>query len=461
MEVQQLNKSQSDWLEDEAFFTALRAREYQRLDHPLHQVYFDYTGGNLYPASLVEKHCEMMLQGVFGNPHSINPTSAKATEMVEAARAKVLSFFNASDYYCVFTQNASGALKIVGESYPFGADTPFVLLSDNHNSVNGIREFCQQKGGNTHYVPVRHEDLRIDETVLKTALEEHAGKGNRLFAMPAQSNVSGVKHGLEWIAYAQEKGFDVLLDAAAFVPTSRLDLKQVQPEFVSLSFYKIFGYPTGLGCLLIKKTAFEKLCKPWFAGGTVDVASVCYPFHTLEEGHERFEDGTINYLNIPALKWGLEFIESIGIERIQKRINQLTAYLLHHLSTLKHKNGTPVLQILGPKDTQQRGGTIIMTFHREDGSMILFEDIEKAAVQKGISLRTGCFCNPGLDEINSQISGADLEAFYRSKNFKVQYHEMLYYKDKVRGATRISVGIATVEKDIQVLLDFIRHYFQL
>lgn len=449
-------------IEDEAFFAALRAKEYKRLDLSGHQIYFDYTGGNLYPASLVESHCEMLLNGTFGNPHSINPTSARATSLVEAAREKVISFFNAGDYICVFTQNASGALKIVGESYPFEAGTPFVILSDNHNSVNGIRSFCNKKQGITEYVPVRFEDLRIDDEILRNALDKNADyTGNKLFAMPAQSNVSGVKHDLAWINYAQSKGYDVLLDAAAFVPTSRLDLKAVQPEFVSISFYKIFGYPTGLGCLLIKKSAFSKLSKPWFAGGTVDVVSVCYPFHTLEEGHERFEDGTINYLNIPSLKLGLEFIESIGIDRINKRVTHLTAYLLQALTSLRHKNGNEVVHIFGPKNIENRGGTIIMTFKNADGKILPFDIIEAAALKKNISLRTGCFCNPGIDEINSQIASEELKQFYLSKDFKVQYKDLLHLNDKVRGATRISVGIATNEKDIIALLDFIKSYFEL
>lgn len=65
----------------------------------------------------------------------------------DETRQKVLDFFNAEDYYCVFTSNASGVLKIVGESYPFDDEGAYDLLSDNHNSVNGIREYCRERGG--------------------------------------------------------------------------------------------------------------------------------------------------------------------------------------------------------------------------------------------------------------------------------------------------------------------------
>ena len=66
-------------------------------------------------------------------------------------------------------------------------------------------------------------------------------------------------------------GWSVLLDAAAFVPTSRLDLRAVQADFVAVSFYKMFGYPTGVGCLLARRKALKKLHRPWFSGGTITV----------------------------------------------------------------------------------------------------------------------------------------------------------------------------------------------
>ena len=100
------------------------------------------------------------------------------------------------------------------------------------------------------------------------------GGGHNLFAYPAQSNFSGVQHALEWIPQAQEAGWDVLLDAAAFVPTNRLDLSSWHPDYVALSFYKIFGYPTGIGVLLVRRPALAKLRRPWYAGGTLTFSSV-------------------------------------------------------------------------------------------------------------------------------------------------------------------------------------------
>ncbi|RPJ78768.1 MAG: aminotransferase class V-fold PLP-dependent enzyme, partial [Acidobacteria bacterium] len=120
---------------DPAALDELRATEFERLDR-LGHVYLDYTGGGLHGTSQVTRHMELLQTEVLGNPHSSNPTSAVATGLGEATRRHVLGFFNASpgEYGVVFTANASHALKLVGESYPFEAGDAFLLTFDNHNS---------------------------------------------------------------------------------------------------------------------------------------------------------------------------------------------------------------------------------------------------------------------------------------------------------------------------------------
>jgi len=325
------------------FFKDLVGREFSRLRANDHH-YLDYTGGGLYAASQIQRHHDRLDTGVFGNPHSINPTSLAATEGAERARRKVLDFFNAGqDYFCVFTANATGALKIVGECFPWEPGSRYLLLQDNHNSVNGIREYCRSASGRFDYAPVCPGSLTINEQALTEKLDQPA-TGPRLFAYPAQSNVSGVKHDLAWVERAKAAGWCTLLDAAAFVPTNRLDLQQVQPDFIALSFYKMFGYPTGIGALLVRKSAMGMLRKRWFAGGNVRIAGVTVPQHVLHQDHERFENGTINYLALPAVSDGLEFLEKVGMERLQSRVQNLSRSLYRRLSALQHSNGRPCLR---------------------------------------------------------------------------------------------------------------------
>lgn len=434
------------------FFENLRNKEYSRLDKHQH-IYLDYTGGGMYAESQIEAHFALLKEKILGNPHSTNPTSQLSTTLVAEARQKVLDFFNAKDYYCVFTQNASNALKIIGECYPFNSRSHFMLLTDNHNSVNGIREFCMSKGGKVTYAPIFFDNLRMDDDFVQKELSKENNFEHKLFAFPAQSNVSGIKHDLKWIKIAQDQGWDVLLDAAAFVPSNRLDLSAVSPDFVCVSFYKIFGYPTGLGCLLIKKDKFETLHKPWFAGGTVSFVSVNALHYSLMDNHERFEDGTLNYLDIPAIKTGLEYIEKIGIEKINNRIVSMRTYLCEELKKLKHNTGQSLIHVSGPEDNNNIGGTMIMNFYYSNGERYDFELIEELANKNNISLRSGCFCNPGLDETNSCLTEEELSKYYTgSKSYS--YKDMEKFFGRMRGATRISFGIATVKRDLDAFIRF-------
>ena len=194
---------------------------------------------------------------------------------------------------------------------------------------------------------------------------------------------------------AHAKGWDVLLDAAAFAPTNRLDLGQWKPDFVPLSFYKMFGYPTGIGALIARREVLGKLRRPWFAGGTITVASVQGDKYYLAEGPAAFEDGTLDYLNIPAVEIGLKHLEKIGITNIHARVRCLTGWLLDNLTALRHSNGAPLLHIYGPTNTDRRGGAVTVNFFDRDSQPIDHRAIEEAANQHNISLRTGCFCNPG------------------------------------------------------------------
>jgi molybdenum cofactor sulfurtransferase len=143
-------------------------------------------------------------------------------------------------------------------------------------------------------VPSVTPDLRVDRSLLPRYLTETSGDHHNLFAYPAQSNFSGVQHPLEWIEQAHAHGWDVMLDAAAFVPTNRLDLGRWHPDYVALSFYKMFGWPTGIGCLIARREALDKLERPWFSGGTIVAAFVGRQYYDFAPGAAHFEDGTVN-----------------------------------------------------------------------------------------------------------------------------------------------------------------------
>ncbi|PKB80033.1 MAG: hypothetical protein BZY88_10285 [SAR202 cluster bacterium Io17-Chloro-G9] len=440
----------------------LRRTDYGRLDR-LDQVFLDYTGGGLYADSQIQDFPKLMAGGLFGNPHSGSPASAAATNLVEGARALVLDYFNAptDEYVAIFTANATGAIKLVGEAYPFQHGDRYLLSFDNHNSVNGVREFARARGAGVTYVPVVPPELRLDEAQLKAQLDAPSPSGNNLFAYPAQSNFSGVQHALEWTAYARERGWDVLLDCAAFAPTNRLDLSEVLPDFVPLSFYKMFGYPTGVGCLLARKSALAKLVRPWFAGGTITVASVQAEQHHFAEGEAAFEDGTVNYLSIPAVAIGLEHIRSIGIDRVHDRVVCLTAWLLENLVGIRHSNGAPMIRVYGPTTMHARGGAVTVNFYDPKGALIDHRRLDELAGRARISLRTGCFCNPGAGEMAHGLTEADMAAAFEDGE-RMTFEQFLCVLEdrdgKSAGAVRISMGLASNFADVYRFLAFARSF---
>jgi molybdenum cofactor sulfurtransferase len=440
----------------------LRASEYGRLDRQGH-VYLDYTGGGLYAETQIRRHLELLEGEVFGNPHSNNPTSLATTERVERARACVLDYFNASpdEYFAIFTPNASGALRLAGESYPFGQESRYLLTYDNHNSVNGIREFARARGAATTYLPVTLPEMRIDRRRLAAHLAGARPGGNNLFAYPAQSNFTGVQHPLEFVDEAHAAGWDVLLDAAAFVPTNRLDLGRWKPDMVSLSFYKMFGYPTGVGCLLLARPVFEKLRRPWFSGGTIQIASVQGDRHYLARDAAAFEDGTVDYLSLPAVEIGLRHLSATGLDLIHERVRCLTGWLLESLGGLVHGNGAPLVRVHGPDSLERRGGTIAFNFVDPHGESFDILRIQELANEAGISLRTGCFCNPGAGEVAFGLTQPQIAEFFRSEegmSFQELRSRIRKAYGKEIGAVRISVGLATNFADVMRFIGFARGF---
>jgi selenocysteine lyase/cysteine desulfurase len=431
----------------------LRATDYERLDR-LGHVYLDYTGGGLYGASQIRRHHELLLGSVLGNPHSNNPTSSEASRLVEEARAAVLGYFNADprEYGAIFTPNASGALKIVGEAYPFEPGGRYLLTYDNHNSVNGIREFARRKGASVTYLPVLAPELRVDTAAVKEQLELPAAGPRRLFAFPAQSNFSGVQHPVEWVERAHRHGWDVILDAAAFAPTNRLDLSAVAADFVPLSFYKMFGYPTGVGALIYRREALGALRRPWFAGGTITVASVQGEgWHHLSPGHAGFEDGTVDYLGLPAVSIGLEHLAGIGIATIHERVMSLAGWILKCLGSLTHSNGAPLARVFGPGGLENRGATIAFYLLAPDGAPYDVRVLEKRAWAAGLSLRTGCFCNPGDGEVAHGLTREDMAKCFTGESTPVSFEDCAETLRATTGKTpntmRASLGIASSFSD--------------
>ncbi|NRN70724.1 Aminotransferase class V-fold PLP-dependent enzyme [Kibdelosporangium sp. 4NS15] len=434
----------------------LRASEYAYLDEQDH-VYLDYTGAGLAAISQWRTHVNRLRGNVFGNPHSVNPSSRASTELVESARARVLRHFNAApdDYVVIFTANATAAARMVGEAYPFSRKRRLLLTFDNHSSIVGLREFARRRHARTEYIASVPPELRVPRESVRMAL----ARGQGLFAYPAQSNFTGVQHSLDWVGMAQDQGYDVLLDCAAFLPTNVLDLSVVRPQFVIASWYKVFGYPTGVGVLVARRDALAELQRPWFAGGTIRAASVQGDWHTMAPAETAFEDGTVNFLAIPDVEAGLDWVAGIGVPNIGRRVRCLTGWFLDQATSLRHTNGEPMVRLYGPGSTHARGGTIAFNLLTPDGDLVDERLVATESAQAGISLRTGCFCNPGAGENAFGLDPRLLRELGDSPAMTADDY-IRFLGMPTAGAIRVSLGLASNVHDVDRFLAFVERTYR-
>jgi selenocysteine lyase/cysteine desulfurase len=433
---------------DDALFDELRKTEYARLDAD-NQAYLDFTGSALYADRQITAHAGRLRRVVLGNPHSQNCPSLVSTAMIREAKASVLAFLDASpsDYVVCFTANTSAAIKLVAESFPFGEANGLALTADNHNSMNGIREFARGKGAAVSYIGL-DDDLRLvsPRKVLRSL------PSGSLFGFPAQSNFSGVKHPLSLIDVAHRCGHMVLLDAAAFLPANKLSLKRHPADFVALSVYKIAGYPTGVGALVARRESLARLTRPWFAGGTVDYVSVQHGTHRLSSDDAgAFEDGTPAFVDIAAVADGFSFLEGIGMDRINRHVMRHTNELISGLKKLARRGGGPLVRIHGPGVAYDRGATVAFNIVGRTGDVIPFAHVVERARNEGVSFRGGCFCNPGASEAAFKFSPDATGRCFRSladQDFTVEKFSECLGPGAPVGAVRASMGIATNSCDI-------------
>ena len=430
-------------------FDQLRASEFSRLDE--HGIaYLDYAGAALYSASQATAFSEHLHAGVYGNPHSAHAPSQASECELETARAATLAFFEADPaiYDVCFTANTSAAIKLVAESYRFGAHRGLALSADNHNSVNGIREFARTAGAPIATLPL-DEALRLDDPRARLAAFANQHHGG-LFAFPAQSNFSGVKHPLDLVEAAQGLGLDVLIDAAGVGACGGVSLRQHPADFLAFSFYKIFGLPTGVGALIAKREALARLRRPWFAGGTVAFVSIEHDRHQMRIGHDAFEDGTPNFLNGGAIETGFDFLARIDSPHLQQRMERLTAYFINTAVAMTRRDGAPLVRIHGPANTDARGGVVAFNIRRSAGSSAPYQEVEDMARKAGVAIRGGCFCNPGAAERAFGFHNFDIASCLDelASDFTIPRFQARLGPTATAGALRLSVGLATSFGDI-------------
>ncbi|XP_010192128.1 PREDICTED: molybdenum cofactor sulfurase [Mesitornis unicolor] len=386
---------------------------------------------------------------------------------------RILQHFHttAEDYTIIFTSGCTAALKLVAEAFPWvpeGTKQPssrFCYLTDSHTSVVGMRGITASM--NVLSVPIKPKEILLSEKNRLPAEEQNCTTPH-LFSYPAQSNFSGTKYPLSWIQDIKSgklcpikipgKWF-VLLDAASYVSSSPLDLGVHQADFIPVSFYKIFGFPTGLGALLVNNRIAPLLRKTYFGGGTAAAYLAGEDFYFPRKSiAERFEDGTVSFLDIIALKHGFDVLEKLtgGMEKIKQHTFALARYTYTVLSTLKYSNGAPVVRIYSDTDFSNpdvQGPVINFNVLDENGEVIGFSQVDKMASLYNIHVRTGCFCNTGACQLHLGISNEDIQRNLQAGH--VCGDDIDLIDGRPTGSVRISFGYMSSFEDAQTFLKFI------
>ncbi|KAH0610396.1 uncharacterized protein H6S33_011923 [Morchella sextelata] len=428
-------------------------------------VYLDHSGTTLYSSSLVKAFTKDLLNNLYGNPHSHNPSSTLSSDRIEAVRLRVLGLFKAdpAEYDVVFCANATAAIKLVADSFAGHiGGFEYKYHRDVHTSLVGVRELATS----SQCFDSEHET----ETWLsseKTAEENKLG----LFAWPGQSNFSG--HRLpqnDWsgLLRSRRPNYYSLFDAAALAMTKPIDFSNPSeaPDFMSLSFYKMFGFPN-LGALIVRRASAKVLVsRRYFGGGTVDSLIVNKDWkvkRTNGDPHEFLEDGTCAFHSIIALGHAMTCHSKLfgGFAQISLHTSSLASFLTARMSALVHpKTGIRVVDLYCESEhanTHTQGPVITFNLRSANGGWIGYSGVESAAAGKKIHIRTGGHCNPGGVSYFCGLSGEEMERNFKNGHVCGDGHDVM--NGKPTGAVRVSLGAMTTIEDVLKFLDFIKEEY--
>ncbi|CAL5981885.1 Molybdenum_cofactor sulfurase [Hexamita inflata] len=448
---------------------------------PNNETYLDFTGAGQYQLKQVRKSLKVLEHSLKCNTHSLSACSKRTEVAIDEVRERILNFFNApaGSYSVIFTQSSTSALHLIGDSFPWSNKSLYLYAKHNHNSVLGIRSLA--KKFNASYQTLswdQHQKEIINNRTLNARqmtrmymnVPDDGQITHNLVAFPAECNFSGIKYPLELVqAFEANKAgekynpgaWHVLLDAAAFVPTNPLDLNKFPASFVVMSFYKMFGFPTGIGALLVRSDVAALMKKTYFAGGSVVTVSCDTDYCKLKpKYHEKFEDGTLDFISIDQLRYGFDALEELGMENIQDHVWAVTRRFYEGLSQMKHSNGKPLAEFYGNhelNDKKKQGGIVTFNLVDKNGIYIGYSLITKKCADANFMIRAGCSCNPGACH---NFLGLNEEMVIKSSMTRTSCgDEQDSIMGKPLGAVRASFGYPTTLEQIDSFLAFLKEQF--
>ena len=305
--------------------------------------------------------------------------SVASTDAYEAARNRVAEFLGVNDpREIIFTRGATTSLNTVAFGWGLEnlkeGDRILSTEMEHHANLVPWQIVAKRTGATLDHIPVT-DDFRLD----MEAYRQKMGPDVKIVAVTGMSNVLGTMPPVRQIAdLAHAHGARVVVDAAQLVPHAPVKVSELGADFVAFSSHKMLG-PTGIGILWGKMEALQE-AEPFEYGGEM-ISEVTLQHSTWAEIPHRFEAGTPPIIEAVGLHAAIDYLDSIGMDKIFEHDRALTEVALDRLGDV------PGLKIQGPPNTIDRGGVISMTMdevHAHDLATILDEE--------GVSVRSGHHC---------------------------------------------------------------------
>lgn len=341
--------------------------------------YLDSAATTQKPIAVIEA-IKNYYEKINANPHrGAYELSVLATEAYDEAREKVRKFINAErSEEIIFTKNATEAFNLVAMSYGMNfineGDEIVISIAEHHSNLIPWQQVARVKGAILKYM-YTDENGELTEEEIKSKITDKT----KIVAVTQVSNALGTINPVKEIAeYAHSKGAIVIVDGAQSVPHMKVDVRDIDADFLIIAGHKLLA-PMGIGVLYGKKDLLEKMPPLMFGGDMVEyVYEQETTFNVLPY---KFEAGTQNVEAAVGLSKAIDYLNEIGMENIEKHEKELVSYALDKMNKLEY------LKVYGPKEVEKRGGVIsfqIEGVHPHDVASI-FDTF-------GVCIRAGNHC---------------------------------------------------------------------
>ncbi len=343
--------------------------------HPI--AFLDSAASSQQPSAVIDTIREYQRHDHANVHRGVYTLSHRATEAYEGARDRITAFVNAaSRSEIIYTSGTTESINLVAQSFcrPSLKSGDRILIThlEHHSNIVPWQLVCEQTGAELLVAPINQRG-EVELDALIKLLDDNV----KMLAVAHVSNALGTILPLpEIIAEAHSRNIPVLIDGAQAVPHMPVDVRELDCDFYAFSAHKMFG-PTGLGILYGKEALLEKM--PPYQGGGDMILEVKFDGTTYNELPYKFEAGTPNISGAVGLGAAVDYLQSLGMERVTTYEHQLLAYLTEQLSTV---DGVRLIGTAEHKASVQ--SFLLDDIHPHDLGTILDHE--------GVAVRTGHHC---------------------------------------------------------------------